>query len=89
MDYKKDQVFASISLHYGSFKETAEEFGFTDAATLIINQAKTKKLGSLKLRLMLGKNVRVSASAEDDRFVISVDGTPEGLEQGSNLPISY
>lgn len=86
MDYKKDQVNVSISLHNGPFKETEEEHGFANAATLIFNQPKTKKLSSTQIKdLMLGKNVRVGASAEQDRFIVSISGTPDDLETGFQL----
>ena len=86
MDYKKDQVNVSISLHQGSFKETENEQGFTDASTLVFNQPKTDKLSSTQIKdLMLGKNIRVGASTDDDRFIVSINGTPDDLESGFQL----
>ena len=86
MDYKKDQVQVQISLHHGAFKETKDEQGFSDASTLIFNQAMTEKLSSTQINdLMLGKNVRIGAGTDDDRFIISISGTPEDLESGFQL----
>lgn len=83
MDYKKDSVRVTISLAGGQIEETAKNAGITQVASLAINEAATGRLSSTNIRdIMTGKNISVRAFGSDDAFTVSVNGSPEDLEEG-------
>lgn len=87
MDYKKNQVFMSISLGGGRLEETAETAGVTEVAALAINQPATRRLSSTEIRdLLTGKVVDVRADfSATDSLTVTVSGSPEDLETGLEL----
>ncbi len=86
MDYKKDQVLARITLAGGSIRETAQDRAVTSVAALVLGQPASGKLSSTQIRdLMTGKKVNVAGSAGSDTLTISIEGTPEDVEEGFRL----
>ena len=87
MNDEKNTVSVSISLYGGELDETAETRGLTDAA---LNgwgrQRATSKLSSSEIRdLMTGKKVNVGGGGGGDAIAISINGSPEDLEEGFKL----
>ncbi len=87
MNDEKNTVSVSISLYGGELDETAETRGLTDAA---LNgwgrQRATSKLSSSEIRdLMTGKKVSVGGGGGGDAVAISINGSPEDLEEGFKL----
>jgi len=86
MDFKKDQVYASITVGGGKIRETSGNRGLSDAAGLALSQIATKKLNSTTIReMMTGINISVGGSASEDALSISVSGSPKDLEEGLRL----
>ncbi|HYG78695.1 MAG TPA: insulinase family protein [Planctomycetota bacterium] len=86
MDFKKDQVFCSITVGGGKIRENASNRGLSDAAALALGQIATRKLSSTTIReMMTGLNVSVGGGAADDAFSISVSGSAKDLEEGLRL----
>ncbi|MDP6114263.1 MAG: insulinase family protein [Planctomycetota bacterium] len=86
MDFRKNQVTAHISIAGGKIRETEKTRGLTQAAGLVFSQPASKHLSSTQIRdLMTGKKVNVSGGASEDMLTVTVQGSPEDLEQGFQL----
>jgi zinc protease len=87
MNDEKNTVSVSVSLYGGELDETAETRGLTDAAlTGWGRQRATSKLTSSDIRdLMTGKKVNVGGGGGGDGIAISINGSPEDLEDGFKL----
>lgn len=86
MDYKKDQVFVSITLAGGQIEETPENAGITEVAALVLGQKATRRLPSTDITdLMTGKNIQVGGGASGDAFTLRISGSPRDLEEGLKL----
>lgn len=83
MDYKKDTVLVNIALAGGEIEETAENAGVTEVASLVVQEPATNRLTSTQMRdLMTGKNIKLRGGGRGDSFTISIQGSPEDLEEG-------
>jgi zinc protease len=83
MDYKQDQVIASIALTGGTIEETAANRGVSQVASLA---EATSRLNSTQVRdLMTGKKVSVGGGPGLDASSIRITGSPEDLEAGFQL----
>ena len=87
MDYKKNQIFMTISFGGARLEETAANAGVTEVAALAINQAATKRLSSTEVRdLMTGKDANVRAEyGKQDALALIVTGSPEDFEHALRL----
>jgi zinc protease len=86
MDFKKDQVFTSITIGGGKIRETAANRGITDAAGLVLGQAASQKLSSTVIReMMTGLMVQVGGGGAEDALSLSINGSPKDLEEGFKL----
>jgi zinc protease len=86
MDFKKDHVTVTITLAGGAIRESADQRGLTEVATLALSTPATSRLSSTDIRdIMTGKKVTVEGRMTDDSVVLSVSGTPEDLEDGLRL----
>jgi zinc protease len=86
MDFKKDEVTVLITLAGGTIRETAEQRGLTEVATLALSTPATARLSSTDIRdLMTGKKIAVEGRITDDTVVLRVAGDPEALEDGLQL----
>lgn len=86
MDFKKDEVTVNITLPGGIIRESSAQRGITDMAVLALSSPATSRLSSTDIRdIMTGKKVTVTGRATEDSIVLSVVGTPEGVEEGLRL----
>jgi zinc protease len=86
MDFKKGEVTVLITLAGGVIRESAEQRGLTEVATLALSTPATARLSSTAIRdLMTGKKIAVEGRMTDDTVVLSVAGSPEALEDGLQL----
>ena len=87
MDYKKNQVFMSISLGGGRLEETAENAGVTEVAALAFGQTATKRLSSMEVRdLLTGKVAEVHADiVTPDSLTMIVSGSSSDIGVGLEL----
>jgi zinc protease len=86
MDFKKDEVTMLILLAGGAIRESAEQRGITEVATLALSTPATARLSSTDIRdIMTGKKITVEGRMTDDTVVLSVSGAPEALEDGLQL----
>jgi zinc protease len=86
MDFKKGEVTVLITLAGGVIRESAEQRGLTEVATLALSGPATARLSSTAIRdLMTGKKIAVEGRMTDDTVVLSVAGAPEALEDGLQL----
>jgi zinc protease len=86
MDFKKDHVTVTITLAGGAIRESAEQRGLTEVATLALSTPATLRFSSTDIRdIMTGKKVAVKGHMTEDTVVLSIDGTPEALEDGMQL----
>jgi zinc protease len=86
MDFKKDHVTVTMTLAGGAIRETAEQRGITEVATLALTTPATTRLTSTDIRdLMTGKKVAVEGRMTDDTLVLTISGTPDDLEDGLRL----
>ena len=86
MDFKKGEVTVLITLAGGVIRESAEQRGLTEVATLALSTPATARLSSTDIRdLMTGKKIAVEGRMTDDTLVLSVAGAPEALEDGLQL----
>jgi zinc protease len=86
MDFKKDEVTVLITLAGGAIRESAEQRGLTEVATLALSTPATARLSSTDIRdLMTGKKIAVEGRITDDTVVLRVAGDPEALEDGLQL----
>jgi zinc protease len=86
MDFKKGEVAVLITLAGGVIRESVEQRGLTEVATLALSTPATARLSSTDIRdLMTGKKIAVEGRMTDDTVVLSVAGAPEALEDGLQL----
>jgi len=86
MDFKKGEVTVLITLAGGAIRESAEQRGLTEVATLALSTPATARLSSTDIRdIMTGKKIAVEGRMTDDTVVLSVAGDPEALEDGLQL----
>ena len=87
LEYKKDEVLASISLAGGRIEESAGTLGYTlMVANAMRKQPATRVASSTDIRdIMTGKKVSMGAGAGTDRLVFHVAGSPKGMEEGFRL----
>ena len=86
MDFKKGDVTVLITLAGGAIRESAEQHGITEVATLALSTPATARLSSTDIRdMMTGKKIAVEGRMTDDTVVLSVAGDPEALEDGLQL----
>ncbi|MCI0413399.1 insulinase family protein [bacterium] len=86
MDFKKNSVSALIRLAGGEVRETTENRGITQAATLALAQPATRKFSSTSIReFMTGKNVTVSGFGSGDGVALMIAGSPDDFEEGFRL----
>src|SRR2546430_15365926 len=86
MDFKKGEVTMLITLAGGAIRESAEQHGLTEVATLALSTPATAQLSSTDIRdIMTGKKIAVEGRMTDDTVVLSVTGAPEALENGLQL----
>jgi zinc protease len=86
MDFKKGEVTVVITLAGGVIRESAEQRGLTEVATLALSTPATARLSSSDIRdIMTGKKIAVEGRMTDDTVVLSVTGAPEALEDGLQL----
>jgi zinc protease len=86
MDFKKGEVTVLITLAGGAIRESAEQRGLTEVATLALSTPATVRLSSTDIRdLMTGKKIAVEGRTTDDTVVLRVAGDPEALEDGLQL----
>src|SRR6185295_16241848 len=86
MDFKKGEVTMLITLAGGAIRESAEQRGITEMATLALSTPATARLSSTDIRdIMTGKKIAVEGRMTDDTVVLSVTGAPEALEDGLQL----
>jgi zinc protease len=86
MDFKKGEVTVLITLAGGAIKESAEQRGLTEVATLALSTPATARLSSTDIRdIMTGKKIAVESHMTDDTVVLSVAGATEALEDGLQL----
>jgi zinc protease len=86
MDFKKGEVTVLITLAGGTIRESAEQRGITEMATLALSSPATTRLSSTDIRdIMTGKKIAVEGRMTDDTVVLSVTGAPEALEDGLQL----
>ena len=86
MDFKKDHVTVTMTLAGGAIRETADQHGLTEVATLALATPASSQLSSTDIRdIMTGKKVAVAGRMTDDTLVLSISGAPEALEDGLRL----
>jgi zinc protease len=86
MDFKKNSISALIRFAGGEVRETAENRGITQVATLAFGQPATKKYSSTTIREFLtGKNVTVSGFGSGDDVSLLIAGSPDDFEEGFRL----
>ncbi len=86
MDYKKDTVLVNITLAGGGIRETVENHGVTSVAALALQRPASQKLTSTQIRdFMTGKKVSIGGGAGRDAVTVSIEGTPDDLEEGLRL----
>ena len=86
MDFKKNSISALVRFAGGEVKETAENRGITQVATLPLAQPATKKYSSTSIREFLtGKNVMVSGFGSGDGVSLMIAGSPDDFEEGFRL----
>jgi zinc protease len=86
MDFKKGEVTVLITLAGGVIRESAEQRGLTEVATLALSTPATAQLSSTDIRdIMTGKKIAVEGRMTDDTVVLSVTGAAEALEDGLQL----
>ena len=86
MDFKKGEATVLITLAGGAIRESAEQRGLTEVATLALSMPATARLSSTDIRdIMTGKKIGVEGRMTDDTVVLSVAGAPEALEDGLQL----
>ena len=86
MDFKKGEATVLITLAGGVIRESAEQRGLTEVATLALSTPATTRLSSTDIRdIMTGKKIAVEERLTDDTVVLSVAGAPEALEDGLQL----
>src|SRR5262245_37038374 len=86
MDFKKGDVTVLITLAGGAIRESAEQRGLTEVATLALSTPATVRLSSTDIRdIMTGKKIAVEERMTDDTVVLRVTGEPEAMEDGLRL----
>jgi len=86
MDFKKDQLFATITVAGGEIQETADNRGISDVAALALARPATLKYDSTTIRdLWVGKQISVGGGNGQDTFALSVNGAPKDLQDGLRL----
>ena len=86
MDFKKNEATVTITLAGGTIRESAEQRGLTEVATLALSRPATARLSSTDIRdIMTGKKVAVEGRMTDDTVVVHISGAPEALEDGLQL----
>ena len=86
MDYKKDTVLVNITLAGGAIRETVENHGVTSVAALALKRPASQELTSTQIRdFMTGKKVSIGGSVSRDAVTVSIEASPEDLEEGLRL----
>jgi zinc protease len=86
MDFKKNEATVTITLAGGAIRESAEQRGVTEVATLALSRPATARLSSTDIRdIMTGKKVAVEGRMTDDTVMVHISGAPEALEDGLQL----
>lgn len=86
MDFKKDHVTVLLTLAGGAIRESIDQQGLTEVASLALTTPATSTLSSTDIRdLMTGKKVSLEARASEDAVLLSISGTPEALPDGLRL----
>ena len=86
MDFKKNSISAVMRFAGGEVRETAENRGITQAATLAFAQPATRKYSSTAIREFLtGKNVTVTGFGSGDGVSLFIAGSPDDFEEGFRL----
>ncbi len=86
LDGEKGFLMAVITLAGGEIEETKENAGITQAAFLTINAPETSRLTKSNVRsLLVGKKLKIGASANDDAVTIEFRSSVKDFETGLQL----